>query len=101
MQKKSRCIPVSKPKYFTEGALSEKNRLGQWEQFERNKFKGHCTRAGQEGLQNKSKHFALYPELWLTGIQNEGGAGQLKRLEGHCHVSFYGTFSPLNKGKGM
>lgn len=64
-------------------------------------FKWHCTRAGQEGLQNKSKHFALYPELWLTGIQNEGGAGCLKRLEGHCHMSFYGTFSLLNKGKGM
>ena len=63
-------------------------------------LKWHCTRAGQEGLQNKSKHFALYPELWLTGIQNEGGAGQLKRLETHCRASCYGTFSLLNKDKG-
>lgn len=27
----------------------KKNRLGQWEQFQRNMLKWHCTRAVQEG----------------------------------------------------
>lgn len=49
---------------------------------------------------NRNKHFALYPELQLTGILNEGGAGQLKRLEGHYQVYCYGPFSVLNKDKG-
>lgn len=49
---------------------------------------------------NKSKHFALYSEVRLTKILNEGAAGQLKRLEGHYQVSCYGPFSVLNKNKG-
>lgn len=88
-------------KAFYQRSTFWKNGLGQWEQFQRNVLKWHCARAGQERLQNQSKRFALYTELWLTGIQNEGGAGQLERLEGHCHPFCYGTFSLFHKDKGI